>query len=299
MSILVVGSVAIDSLKTPFGSRKESLGGSATFFSMAARFFNKVDIVATVGKDFPDRYFALFDRKGIGTGGLHVTDGKTFRWKGWYGDDLSTAHTVYTRLNVFKDFKPDIPKALRRPKSLFLANINPELQLDVLRQVWHPGFVACDSMNLWIETKRASLLRLLRRVDMALLNEAEARQLTGEPNLVHAARSILAMGPGSVVIKKGEHGAMYFSRSDRFALAAYLLEKVCDPTGAGDTFAGGMVGYLSSLKKIDACSVRRAIAYGTVLASFTVEGFGVERLAGIAAGDIRRRYEDFRKMTRF
>lgn len=291
--------MALDSLETPFGKREEALGGSATFFSMAASFFNRVNIVATVGKDFPKRHIALFGKKGIGTEGLHIADGKTFRWKGWYDYDLNTAHTVYTHLNVFKDFEPKVPAALKYPEHLFLANIDPDLQLSVLKQVRRPKLVACDSMNYWIDTKKKSLMRLLEQVDLFLLNDGEARQLTGEANLLKAARKILSYGPKAVVVKKGEHGVIYFSRSSHFISPAYLLETVRDPTGAGDTFAGGMIGYLSTVKKIDDRAICRGIAYGSILASFTVEGFSVDRLAVISAGDIRRRYEHFKKITRF
>jgi len=299
MSILVVGSVALDSLKTPFGKREEALGGSATFFSMAASFFNKVNIVATVGKDFPKRYINLFEEKSIGTEGLQLTNGKTFRWKGWYGYDLNTAHTIYTHLNVFKDFRPEVPADLKDSEYVFLANIDPDLQLSVLKQVSRPKLVACDSMNYWIETKKKSLMKLLKHVDLFLLNDGEARQLTGETNLLTAARKVLSYGPKAVVVKKGEHGVIYFSRSSHFISPAYLLETVRDPTGAGDTFAGGMIGYLSTAKNIDSRSIRKSIIYGSILASFTVEGFSVDRLTEISMADIRRRYEHFKKITRF
>ena len=299
MSILVVGSVALDSIKTPFGKRDAALGGSATFFSMAASFFNKVNIVATVGKDFPKRYIDLFKNRDIGTEGLHVTDGKTFRWKGWYDYDLNTAHTVYTHLNVFKDFEPKVPANLKDSEYVFLANIDPDLQLNVLKQVSRPKLVACDSMNYWINTKKKSLMRLLKHVDLFLLNDGEARQLTGEANLLKAARRVLSYGPKAVVVKKGEHGVMYFSRMSHFISPAYLLETVRDPTGAGDTFAGGMIGYLSTVKEIDNQAICKGIVYGSILASFTVEGFSIDRLAKISMMDIRRRYEHFKKITRF
>jgi len=299
MSILVVGSVALDSVKTPFGKRDVALGGSATFFSMAASFFSKVNIVATVGEDFPKRYISLFTKKGIGTEGLHAARGKTFRWKGWYDHDLNTAHTVYTHLNVFKDFEPKVPTDLKDSKYVFLANIDPDLQLNVLKQVSRPKLVACDSMNYWIQTKKRSLMRLLKHVDIFLLNDGEARLLTGEANLLKAAQQVLSYGPKAVVVKKGEHGVIYFSRSSHFISPAYLLETVRDPTGAGDTFAGGMIGYLSTVKKIDNTAICRGIVYGSILASFTVEDFSVNRLAEISMRDIRGRYEHFKKITRF
>ncbi|MDD3905093.1 MAG: PfkB family carbohydrate kinase [Candidatus Omnitrophica bacterium] len=299
MSILVVGSVAIDSVKTPFGKREEALGGSATYFSMAASFFNKVNIVATVGEDFPKKYINLFKNKGIGTDGLHVARGKTFRWKGWYDYDLNTAHTVSTHLNVFKDFKPDVPRALRKSEFVFLANIDPELQYNVLKQMDHPKLVACDSMNYWLEHKKKEFEKLLDKVDILLLNDSEARQFTGEPNLMRAARLIVDFGPKAVIIKKGEHGVIYFSKDSHFIAPAYLLETVYDPTGAGDTFAGGMIGYLSKVGKVNEASVRKSIIYGSILASFVVEGFSVDRMLEISTDEINLRYKHFKEITKF
>lgn len=300
MSILVAGSVALDSIQTPFGKKKDILGGSATFFSITASFFNKVNIVAAVGEDFPKKYIALLENRNIGLEGLEIKKGqKTFRWSGKYEYDLNAAHTIATHLNVFKDFDPKVPVSLRRPKVLFLANIDPDLQLNVLKQVARPELVACDSMNYWIETKKKSLMRLLKHVDIFLLNDGEARLLTGEPNLLKAAKKVLSYGPKAVVVKKGEHGVIYFSRMSHFISPAYLLETVRDPTGAGDTFAGGMIGYLSKVKKIDSLAICRGIAYGSILASFTVEDFSVDRLQKISMRNIRRRYEHFKQITRF
>lgn len=300
MSILVVGSVALDSIQTPFGKKKDILGGSAIFFSIASSFFDKVDVVAAVGEDFPGKYLALLKRRGIGLDGLEIKKGgKTFRWSGKYDYDLNTAHTIATHLNVFKDFDPKVPGHLACPKVLFLANIDPDLQLNVLKQVARPELVACDSMNYWIQTKRKSLMRLLKHVDIFLLNDGEARQLTGEANLLKASRRILAYGPKAVVVKKGEHGVIYFSRASHFISPAYLLEDLRDPTGAGDTFAGGMIGYLSTVKRIDGKSIRKAIVYGSILASFTVEDFSTDRLEKISMRDIRRRYDHFKQITRF
>ena len=300
MSILVVGSVALDSIKTPFGKRKDILGGSATFFSIAASFFDKVNIVAAVGEDFPEKYLAVLKGRGIGLGGLEIKkDAKTFRWSGEYNYDLNTAHTIATHLNVFKNFDPKVPTSLRKPKVLFLANIDPDLQLSVLKQVSRPKIVACDSMNYWIETKRKSLMRLLKEIDIFLLNDGEARLLTGETNLLKAAQKVLSYGPKAVIVKKGEHGVIYFSRTSHFISPAYLLETVRDPTGAGDTFAGGMIGYLSTVKDISNPAICRGIVYGSILASFTVEDFSIDRLAKISMSDIRRRYEHFKQITRF
>ena len=299
MSILVVGSVAIDSVKTPFGKREEALGGSATYFSHAASFFNKVNIVATVGKDFPKKYIALFKSKNIGLEGLHIARGKTFRWKGSYDYDLNNAHTIATHLNVFKNFKPEIPPDLKKSKYVFLANIDPELQYDVLMQIKEPQLVACDSMNYWIENKRHEFEKILDKVDILFLNDSEARQFTREPNLMRAAKMLVSMGPKGVIIKKGEHGVIYVSRNSHFIAPAYLLESVFDPTGAGDTFAGGVMGYLSKAGKINETNIRKSIIYGSILASFAVEDFSVNRLLEISMSDIEERYKHFREITRF
>jgi len=299
MGILVVGSVALDSVQTPFGKREEVLGGSATFFSIAASFFNKVDIIATVGEDFPKSYITLFKNRKIGTSGLVVCKGKTFRWKGTYSDDLNTAHTIYTHLNVFKDFKPEVPHSLRNSEFIFLANIDPELQYDVLRQVKRPRLVACDSMNYWIEHKRNALERLLDKVDILLLNDAEARQFSGESNIMKAARLIVSRGPKAVVIKRGEHGVLCFSKDSYFTAPAYPLESVFDPTGAGDTFAGGMIGFLSKSQKINDSSIRKGIIYGSIMASFAVEDFSVNKLLEISLSDITGRFNHFKRITKF
>lgn len=299
MSILIVGSVALDTVETPFGKREEVLGGSATFSSIAASFFNKVDMVAVVGKDFPATYRNLFTKRGIGTAGLAVARGKTFRWSGRYSYNLNSAQTIYTRLNVFSDFTPRIPDELKNSKFIFLANIDPILQGMVLDQVKRPVLVACDSMNFWIEHKKKDLEKLLPRIDILLFNDAEARQFTGESNLFKAAQLIVSYGPKAVVIKRGEHGSLYFSKSSHFVAPAYLLESLYDPTGAGDTFAGGMIGYLSKAKKINETAIRRSIIYGSILASFAVEDFSVNRLLEITKGDIENRYDHYRKITKF
>jgi len=299
MSILVIGSVALDSVETPFGKREEILGGSATYFSIAASFFSKVNIVATVGEDFPKRYITLFRNRNIGIEGLSVSPGKTFRWKGRYDYDLNTANTISTHLNVFKDFKPHVPRPLRDSEFVFLANIDPVLQYSVLEQVKRPKLVACDSMNFWIQNKRKDLERLLDKIDILLLNDAEARQFSGESNLIKAAQFIISFGPKAVIIKRGEHGVLYFSKGSHFVAPAYLLESIYDPTGAGDTFAGGMMGFLSKSKKLNESAIRKAIIYGSIMASFTVEDFSVNRLLEISAKDISNRYSHFRKITKF
>ncbi len=299
MSILVVGSVALDSIETPFGKKKEILGGSATFFSISASFFDKVNIIAAVGEDFPKKYLQLLKDRRIGTGGIAVNKGKTFRWEGRYEYDMNIAHTLATHLNVFQNFAPEIPHSLRNSKILFLANIDPDLQNSVLRQVNRPKLIACDSMNHWITSKKRSLEKFLHKVDIFLLNDAEARQFSGEANLMKAARAIVSKGPKSVVIKKGEHGVIYYSKGGHFVAPAYPLENVYDPTGAGDTFAGGVIGYLSRAGKMNDTIIRRSMVYGSIMASFAVEDFSVNRLLNIGLSDIHKRYSEFKKLTRF
>lgn len=299
MSILVVGSVALDSIETPFGKRKEILGGSATYFSLAASFFDKVNIIAAVGADFPKKYLRLLTDRNIGTGGIAIKEGKTFRWEGRYEHDLNVAHTLATHLNVFKDFSPEIPKSLRNSRFLFLANIDPDLQESVLKQIKRPQLIACDSMNHWITGKKKSIEKFLHKVDIFLLNDAEARQFSGETNILKAARAIVARGPKSVLIKKGEHGVIYYSKKSHFITSAYPLEEVRDPTGAGDTFAGGVIGFLSKVGNLSDAMIRKSIVYGSILASFVVEDFSVSGLLGISLSDINKRYLSFKKITRF
>jgi len=298
MSILVIGSIALDSVQTPFGRRDETLGGSATYFSIAASFYSKVRIIATVGEDFPARYMRMFKMRGVDTSGITVTEGKTFRWKGRYDQDLNTAHTIYTHLNVFKYFNPQVPEGLKNTDLVFLANIDPDLQYSVLEQVKKPKLVACDSMNYWITNKRPSLERLLPKIDILLLNDSEARLLSKTDNLKKAARTILSYGPKAIIIKRGEHGVIYFSKHSYFIAPAYLLETLRDPTGAGDTFAGGLMGYISGARHINESTIKKGIIYGSILASFTVEGFSVSRLLKIDRNDIVERYKRFMEMTK-
>lgn len=297
--MLIVGSVATDTVKTPFGKREDILGGSATFSSISASFFTRPHIVAVVGEDFPKKYISLFKSRGIGTEGIEIAKGKTFHWEGYYDYDLNVAHTVHTHLNVFKDFNPNVPQRLRHSRFVFLANIDPDLQYNVLKQMHRPKLVACDSMNYWIENKRRALERILDKIDILLLNDSEARLFSGESNLLKAARLIVTYGPRSVIIKKGEHGVIYFSKNSHFVAPAYLLESLYDPTGAGDTFAGGMMGFLSKASRINDASMRKAIIHGSIMASFVVEDFSVNRLLEISLADIRARYNQFRRITRF
>jgi sugar/nucleoside kinase (ribokinase family) len=296
--LLVVGSVALDSVRTPFGKAEEALGGSATFFSYAASFFTGVRLVAVVGADFPEQHLDLLARRGIDLSGLRRAEGPTFRWVGEYGYDLNEAKTLDTRLGVFADFRPELPVHFRATPFLFLANIDPELQLDVLRRMERPRLAALDTMNFWIQGKREALLRVLAEVDALVVNDAEARMLTEEPNLVRAARRILAVGPRIVVVKRGEYGALMAVEGRFFFVPAYPLESVFDPTGAGDTFAGGFLGELARGGTIDGPSLRRAIVYGSVMASFTVEDFSLNRLVRLEAREIDERYRAFQEMMR-
>jgi sugar/nucleoside kinase (ribokinase family) len=299
MSLLVVGSVALDSVRTPFGSTDAALGGSATYFAASARHFCTVQLVGVVGDDFPMRELEFLRRGGVNLQGLTRAGGESFRWSGEYGYDLNTAHTLETRLGVFAAFRPQVPESFRDAEWVFLANIDPELQLDVLRQVKSPRFVACDTMNYWIERKRDELLALLDRVDVLLVNDAEARALSGEHSLLRAARWIQARGCGLVVIKKGEHGAMLVGPDFVFFAPGFPLEDIFDPTGAGDAFAGGFLGHLARAGEATAVELRRAMVYGSAMGSFAVERFGVERLRKLARGEIEQRVEAFRELTSF
>jgi sugar/nucleoside kinase (ribokinase family) len=300
MSILVVGSVAFDALQTPFGKVDRCLGGSATYFSVAASFFTDVDLVAVVGDDFTAEDASIFKGRNINTEGLQRVPGqKTFFWSGEYGYDLNVARTRDTQLNVFADFKPQLTEAQRRPDVLFLANIQPELQMDVLHQTVRPRLVALDTMNLWIDIKRDALAQAFSEVDLVIINEAEVRQFTREANLIRGGRSILALGPQTLVVKRGEYGVLMITKDAIFAAPAFPLENVFDPTGAGDTFAGGFLGYLASRAEIHDRELRRAIIFGSVLASFTVEKFSLDRLREITLRDIHERYQEFRALTHF
>ena len=299
MSLLVVGSVALDSVETPFGKVQDAVGGSATFFTAAASLFCDVQLVGVVGDDYPMDDLAFLRARGVDMAGLEQVPGESFRWAGIYSFDLNSRETLDTRLGVFADFKPRIPDTFRRAEWLFLGNIDPELQLDVLRQVERPKLVACDTMNFWIEGKNAPLLELLGHVDLLMVNDAEARQLSGEHNLLRAARWIQSRGPSMVVVKKGEHGAILFARDFIFYAPGYPLEDIYDPTGAGDAFAGGFVGYLARAGQIDAEHLRRAMIYGSAMGSFAVERFGVERLMDVSAAEIRERVRMFRELTSF
>jgi len=297
--VLVVGSVALDNIKTPYSRCEEVLGGSATFFSLSARMFTRVNLVAVVGRDFPEKYLKLFKEKGIDINGLEVTDGETFRWEGEYEWDFNSVKTLATHLNVFSSFNPRLPAEYKRSKYVFLANIDPEIQERVLRQVINPKLVACDTMNHWIGSKKKQLTKFLKKVDILFLNDGEARQLSGENNLLKAAKTIFKFGPKRIIIKKGEHGAMLFSKNSVFCVPAFLLEEVYDPTGAGDTFAGGVMGYLASHDSLSDGALRRALVHGNIMATFAVEDFGPWRLASLTRPEIEKRLKQFKQLTCF
>jgi sugar/nucleoside kinase (ribokinase family) len=300
VSITVVGSVAFDAIQTPFGSVEKAIGGAATYFSVAASYFTQVRIVGVVGDDFGAEEMKIFQGRDIDISGIEkVAGAKTFFWRGEYGYDLNVAHTKDTQLNVFADFKPKLGDVHRDPNVLFLANIDPDLQYDVLQQAGRPKLVALDTMNYWIDSKKASLEKVMRSIDLMLINEAEVRQFSGEANLIKGARAILDFGIDTLVVKRGEYGVLMFHDDMVFAAPAYPLENVFDPTGAGDTFAGGFLGYLASRKHLTAVEMRRAIIFGSVVASYNVEAFSLDRLRAISRGNIESRYREFRALTHF
>ncbi len=299
MSILVVGSVAYDTVETPFGTAERVLGGSASFFSVAASFFTPVNLVGVVGEDFGEEQLAAFRDRPIDLEGLERMAGQTFHWQGKYSLDLNSRETIRTDLNVFEFFKPRIPASYRSSEAVFLGNIDPVLQRDVLAQVARPRLVACDTMNFWIDAKPKELRETLRKVQVLLINDAEARELSGESNLVKAARAVREMGPRTLVVKKGEHGAMMFTEDGTFAAPAFPLEEVFDPTGAGDTFAGGFLGYLASTGEQGDAALRRAVVMGSALASFCCEAFSLDRLLTLTRKEIDERYGLFQDITRF
>jgi sugar/nucleoside kinase (ribokinase family) len=299
MSLLVVGSVAFDSVKTPFGEADDVLGGSGTYFSTSASYFTDVMLVAVVGEDFPDKHINFLKMRDIDVRGVERAPGKTFRWKGEYGFALNEANTLDTQLNVFESFRPKIPEEYRNADVVFLANIDPDLQREVLSQVESPKLVAADTMNFWIEGKKDSLLETLKLVDVLLINDGEARQLTGEHNLVKAARKIFGYGPSTLVIKRGEYGVLLFHGNSVFSAPAFPLEDVFDPTGAGDTFAGGFMGYITSTKDFTESVVRRATVMGSVMASFNVEDFSLNRIRELDYKEIEGRYREFKALSHF
>jgi sugar/nucleoside kinase (ribokinase family) len=305
VSILVVGSVALDCVQTPFGRVHDALGGAATYFSTVASLYDQVNLVGVVGTDFPQEHIDFLAGRGVDIRGLQIAEGRTFRWSGRYDYDMNSAETLSTELNVFADFKPHLPEGYADSEYVFLANIDPELQVGVLDQMRQPKLIALDTMNYWINYKRDALTEALKRVDIVLMNEAEVRQYANTFSLIRAAHKILALGPKALVCKKGEYGAVLFTNGGTdltrsyFFAPAYPLEKISDPTGAGDTFAGGFMGFLARTRQTSPQAIRQAIVHGSVVASFTVEDFSVGRLRDLTLDQIHERYEAFKRFTSF
>jgi sugar/nucleoside kinase (ribokinase family) len=299
VSILVVGSVGLDTITTPHGKVEDILGGSAAHFSISASFYTDVRLVAVVGSDFPGDNVEALKRRGVCTKGLQVRDGATFRWSGYYTVDYHKAYTLETHLNVFKDFQPALPADYRDSEFVFLANIDPELQMQVLSQMKAPKLVIGDTMNFWIETKRDQVLEVLKKIDLLLVNDGEARELCETHNMIEAGRMLLTMGPKQVIIKKGEHGAALFHDDKVFIAPAYPYARLVDPTGAGDSFAGGLVGHLARSGDLAPANLRRAVVYGSIMGSFNVEDFGPGRLKRLEDGEIDRRFKEFEEIGKF
>ncbi len=300
MALVVVGSVALDSVETPTARRDNVLGGAAVFFSYSASYFSPVNLVGIVGDDWPQQHTKLLEKRGIDTAGLHIVKGgKTFRWTGKYQPNMNDRETLEVHLNVFGDFDPVVPENFRRSKFLFLANGSPVVQAKVLDQMPEAVLTVADTMDLWINIQHDELMALWKRIDGVVLNDSEAKLLTDDENLVRAGRQILKMGPKFVVIKKGEHGAMFFSEHETYVMPAYPTPDVIDPTGAGDSFAGGMMGYLAEKGNFEPKTLKEALAYGILTASFTVEDFSLDRLKRIERPDLERRMEDYRRMLSF
>ncbi|MBI5509835.1 MAG: sugar kinase [Deltaproteobacteria bacterium] len=297
MDLLVIGTLAFDAVETPYGKRDDVLGGSASYCGTCASYFASVGLVGVIGADFPQAHFDFFKSRKIDTAGVQRAAGKTFRWRGVYEKNLNVRHTLDTQLNVLADFKPVLPQSYRRSRFVVLGNIDPGLQLSVLDQLERPRLVACDTMNYWIEGQRPALLKTLKRVQVLLVNDAEAQQLSGEHNLVKAATVILRMGPAAVIIKRGEHGALLFDRAGVFVSPAFPLDRVIDPTGAGDSFAGGMFGYVASRKRFDAKTLRAGMIMGTVMASFSVQDFSLEGLLHLTHKAVRKRVAEYAALT--
>jgi sugar/nucleoside kinase (ribokinase family) len=297
MSIVVVGSVAYDTIETSGGGQDDALGGAATYFAVAARFFAPVSMVAVIGQDFKPEHERMLSERGIDIRGLERHDGKTFRWHGRYHEDMNKRDTVSLALNVFEGFNPTLLPDQQRCDYLFLANISPELQYRVLSQVSSPKVVAADTMDFWIQNARPQLMKLIEKIDILTVNDEEARMLSGEHNLVRAGRAVLKMGPKSLLVKRGEYGVLQFSKDGMFAVPAYPLEEVVDPTGAGDTFAGGMMGFLARNGRLNESILRTAVVYGSVMASFAVEKFSLDRLLELSWEEIDLRYRAFIELT--
>ena len=297
MSILVVGSIAFDSVKTPFGTCERALGGAANFFSMTASLFTKVQLVGVVGEDFPKEHLKYLESRGVDITGVQQTSGKTFYWQGAYGYDLNEAQTLKTELNVFEHFNPQLPEAYTNAQMVFLANIDPVLQLQVLNQVKKPQIVALDTMNLWIQHKNTELKQVISKVDILFINESEIRQLADERNTVKAAKKMQALGPQIIIVKRGEYGALLFYKQECFFTPAFPLEDLYDPTGAGDTFAAGFMAYLDQQGNVEFSTLKEAMRLGSVMASFVIEDFSFDRIKKLEKHEIDRRQIEFKKLT--
>jgi len=297
MTLLVVGSIALDSIFTPFGQTADALGGSAVYFSVAGSLLHPVQVVGVIGNDYPRHELERLSSRGIDWSGVEQADGESFRWKGKYSYDLQSRETLETRLGVFANFQPRLPTAFRSARFLFLGNIDPDLQLGVLEQVQKPELVVCDTMNYWIQGKKAALLQLLSRVDVLMVNDSEARELSGDWNIHRAGRWILSHGPKRVVIKQGEHGALLIEPRRTFYVPAYPLENVFDPTGAGDAFAGGFMAYLARTRSVTEDNVRRAMVYGAAMGSYAVEQFGIRGFERVTLTDLEQRVRAFQDLT--
>ncbi len=299
VEVVIVGSIGLDNIETPFGKIRGTLGGSAVYSAIASSFFSKSGIVGVVGRDFPQRHLDLMQRKEIDLNGIEKKEGKTFTWTGKYDFDLNTAQTLETNLNVLEDFEPKIPEEYRKAEYVFLGNIDPELQLSVLEQMEKPKLVLSDTMNYWIESKRTKVLEVVKKVDIALMNDAEARELFKTTNLVKAAKEILKLDSDYAIIKKGEHGAVMFTEESHFSVPGYPLEDIKDPTGAGDSFAGALIGFLAKEKEINESNIRKAMVYGSIVASLEVEGMGVTNFDFVNQFKIKERFKEFKKIMQF
>ena len=299
MNLLVVGSIAFDSVESPFGKSEKALGGTAIYFSIAASYFTRVGVVAAVGSDFPQEDVSFLQSRGVDVTGLAHLDGETFHWGGKYHENMNDRDTLFTHLNVFRDFEPEIPESYRDVDYVFLGNIDPNLQLHVLQQVKKPRLVALDTMNYWIDGTAEALQQVLRHVDVLFVNDEETRLLSGERNILRAVQKIRRMGPKVIIVKKGEHGALMVNDGSFFYAPAFPLDVITDPTGAGDTFAGGFMGYLAKVNRFDEASLRRAMVYGSTLASFVVQDFSIAKLRQVSERDISERFQAFHRMTQF
>jgi len=298
MNLVTLGTIALDTIETPFGKAENVLGGSATYFSLAARFFSDCGVISVIGRDFPGEYIEFLKSKKIDLSGLEEVDGKTFRWEGYYEYDMNQAHTLKTELNVLETFSPKIPEKYKNCEFLFLANTDPEIQLKVLNEI-KPKYSLCDTMNFWIIHKKKDVEKIFKKVNAVVINEGEARQFCETPNLIKAGRDLLKLGVEKVIIKKGEHGALFFSKDTFFSAPAYPLETIVDPTGAGDSFAGGTVGHLAKHKVFDDSSIKKSIVCGSIVASYVVEDFSANRIKKLNPEDIVNRYKKFREIVAF